>query len=92
MSRTPQPYVCDECGKRYTEAQALHAMRQGCVAGCSGLDVREVVEVDAGTSRVEVETLIGRGRGATAARQAHNLDPVGSIPTPAMQDCNVGRP
>lgn len=40
---TPR-YGCDECGKRYSEKQAKAAMRNGCAAGCSGVDIHEILD------------------------------------------------
>lgn len=47
VSRAPgkKTWVCDECGTLYTPTQAARAMRKGCAAGCSGLDVRENIGV-----------------------------------------------
>lgn len=38
-----KPWICDECKRPMTEKQAVRAMEKGCPAGCSGLDVHEVL-------------------------------------------------
>jgi hypothetical protein len=36
-------FRCDECGKRYRTLKAAErAQRDGCAAGCSGLDIHEI--------------------------------------------------
>lgn len=42
MAKQQKTWVCDECGRRMTEKQAAAAMKRGCPAGCSGVDVREL--------------------------------------------------
>lgn len=45
-TRAPEPeepprerWRCEECGESYTAAGAERALRDGCAAGCSGIDI-----------------------------------------------------
>lgn len=42
-ARSAKSWKCDECGKLYTLKQATTAMANGCAAGCSGIDINEIV-------------------------------------------------
>lgn len=37
--RQAKPFRCQECGARYTLKGAERAQRNGCKAGCSGIDI-----------------------------------------------------
>lgn len=37
-------YRCEECGVRYTLAGAERAQRDGCAAGCSGIEIVPAAE------------------------------------------------
>jgi DnaJ-class molecular chaperone len=41
--KAPKNWKCEECGKRYTLAQASRVLSTGCAAGCSGIDVYEIL-------------------------------------------------
>ena len=59
---------CGECGKDYGERAATRAMRNGCAAGCSGLDVQEVLA--ARPERVPTPPPAELGRAVERAIQA----------------------